>query len=87
MTVVWGFVGMLVGVVIAAQLLFPALNFDLPWLTYSRLRPEAPTTVQLASCDSLAAVERTAHALGISLSSLAVVLNAQRLLRNTREAR
>ena len=39
MTVVWGIVGMLVGVVIAAQLVWPALNFDLPWLTYSRLRP------------------------------------------------
>ncbi|HRX91031.1 MAG TPA: cbb3-type cytochrome c oxidase subunit I, partial [Steroidobacteraceae bacterium] len=39
MTVVWGIVGMLVGVIIAAQLIWPALNFDLPWLTYSRLRP------------------------------------------------
>ncbi|HYF58311.1 MAG TPA: cytochrome-c oxidase, cbb3-type subunit I [Burkholderiaceae bacterium] len=39
MTVVWGVVGMLVGVVIAAQLAFPALNFDLPWLSYGRLRP------------------------------------------------
>ncbi|MFN2382419.1 MAG: cbb3-type cytochrome c oxidase subunit I, partial [Guyparkeria sp.] len=39
MTVVWGIVGMLVGVVIAAQLVWPALNFDIPWLTYSRLRP------------------------------------------------
>ncbi|MDX1454383.1 MAG: cytochrome-c oxidase, cbb3-type subunit I [Gammaproteobacteria bacterium] len=39
MTVVWGIVGMLVGVIIAAQLLFPSLNFDIPWLTYSRLRP------------------------------------------------
>jgi cytochrome c oxidase cbb3-type subunit 1 len=39
MTVVWGIVGMLVGVIIAAQLVWPALNFDLPWLTYSRLRP------------------------------------------------
>jgi cytochrome c oxidase cbb3-type subunit 1 len=39
MTVVWGVVGMLVGVIIAAQLAFPALNFDIPWLTYSRLRP------------------------------------------------
>jgi cytochrome c oxidase cbb3-type subunit 1 len=39
MTVVWGIVGMAVGVLIAAQLLWPALNFDLPWLTYSRLRP------------------------------------------------
>lgn len=39
MAVVWGVVGMAVGVLIAAQLYFPALNFDLPWLTFSRLRP------------------------------------------------
>jgi len=39
MTVIWGIVGMLVGVVIAAQLAWPALNFDIPWLTFSRLRP------------------------------------------------
>jgi cytochrome c oxidase cbb3-type subunit 1 len=39
MTVVWGLVGMLVGVWIAAQLAWPQLNFDIPWLTYSRLRP------------------------------------------------
>jgi cytochrome c oxidase cbb3-type subunit I len=39
MTVVWGIVGMAVGVFIAAQLVWPALNFDIPWLTYSRLRP------------------------------------------------
>lgn len=39
MTVVWGIVGMLVGVLIAAQLLWPALNFEIPWLTYGRLRP------------------------------------------------
>ena len=39
MTIVWGIVGMLVGVVIAAQLVWPQLNFDIPWLTYSRLRP------------------------------------------------
>ena len=38
-TVVWGVVGMLVGVIIAAQLAFPALNFDIAWLTYGRLRP------------------------------------------------
>lgn len=28
-----------VGVLIAAQLVWPQLNFDTPWLTYSRLRP------------------------------------------------
>ena len=39
MTVVWGFVGMLVGVWIAAQLAWPELNLDLPWLSYGRLRP------------------------------------------------
>jgi len=39
MTVVWGIVGMLVGVVIAAQLAWPELNFGIAWLTYGRLRP------------------------------------------------
>lgn len=39
MTVIWGLVGTLVGVLIAAQLVWPALNFETPWLTYSRLRP------------------------------------------------
>jgi cytochrome c oxidase cbb3-type subunit 1 len=39
MTVIWGLFGTLVGVLIAAQLIWPALNFDTPWLTYSRLRP------------------------------------------------
>ena len=39
MSVVWGIVGMLVGVLIAAQLAWPALNFEVPWLTFGRLRP------------------------------------------------
>jgi cytochrome c oxidase cbb3-type subunit 1 len=39
MTVIWGLVGTFVGALIAAQLIWPALNFDTPWLTYSRLRP------------------------------------------------
>lgn len=39
MTIVWGIIGMGLGVFIAAQLFAPALNFDLPWLTFSRLRP------------------------------------------------
>ncbi len=39
MTVIWGVVGMLVGVIIAAQLTWPELNFGIPWLTYGRLRP------------------------------------------------
>ena len=39
MTVVWGIVGMAVGVLLAAQLYWPALNFDLPWFHFGRLRP------------------------------------------------
>ena len=39
MTIVWGLVGMSVGVLIASQLAWPVLNFDIPWLTFSRLRP------------------------------------------------
>jgi cytochrome c oxidase cbb3-type subunit 1 len=39
MTVVWGVVGMLVGVIIAAQLAWPELNFDNPYLSFGRLRP------------------------------------------------
>ena len=38
-SVIWGAVGMLVGVIIAAQLRYWQLNFDLPWLTFGRLRP------------------------------------------------
>ena len=39
MTIVWGIVGMLVGVIIASQLIWPELNFGVPWLSYGRLRP------------------------------------------------
>src|SRR6476619_3319837 len=39
MTVVWGIVGMLVGVIIAAQLLWPEFLGGIPWLSYGRLRP------------------------------------------------
>ena len=39
MTVVWGIVGMSVGVLIAAQLVWPSLNFDTAWLSFGRLRP------------------------------------------------
>src|SRR5438552_742347 len=38
-SVVWGLVGMLVGVIIAAQLAFPDLTYGIPWLSYGRLRP------------------------------------------------
>jgi cytochrome c oxidase cbb3-type subunit 1 len=39
MACVWGVVGMLVGVIIAAQLVWPELNLGLPWTTFGRLRP------------------------------------------------
>jgi cytochrome c oxidase cbb3-type subunit 1 len=39
MTVVWGIVGMFVGVYIAAELVWPALNLGLPWTSFGRLRP------------------------------------------------
>ncbi len=39
MTIIWGIVGMLVGVFIAAQLIWPELNFNQPWLSFGRLRP------------------------------------------------
>ena len=37
--VLWGIVGMLVGVIAAAQLTWPELNLGIPWLSYGRLRP------------------------------------------------
>jgi cytochrome c oxidase cbb3-type subunit I/II len=38
-SVIWGAVGMLVGVFVASQLNYWRLNFNLPWLTFGRLRP------------------------------------------------
>ena len=67
MTIVWGIVGMLVGVVIAAQLAWPALNFDVPWLTYGRLRPLHTNAVIFAFggsalfATSYYVVQRTCH--------------------------
>ena len=39
MAIIWGVIGMLVGVIIAAQLIWPELDFGLSWLSYGRLRP------------------------------------------------
>ena len=67
MTVIWGIVGMLVGVIIAAQLAFPELNFDIPWLTYGRLRPLHTNAVIFAFggsalfATSYYVVQRTCH--------------------------
>ena len=67
MTLVWGIVGMLVGVVIAAQLLWPDLTYGIPWLSYGRLRPLHTNAVIFAfgGCALFAtsyyAVQRTCH--------------------------
>lgn len=72
MTVIWGVVGMAVGVFIASQLVWPALNFDTPWLTFSRLRPLHTNTVIFAFggsalfATSLYVVQRTCQARLIS---------------------
>lgn len=72
MSVVWGIVGMAVGVLIAAQLMFPALNFDTSWLSFGRLRPLHTNAVIFAfggcvlMATSLHCVQRTSYARLIS---------------------
>ena len=67
MSVVWGVVGMLVGVFIAAELIWPDLNLGLPWLSYGRLRPLHTNAVIFAfgGCALFATsyyvVQRTCH--------------------------
>ena len=67
MTVIWGIVGMAVGVLIAAQLAWPVLNFDIAWLTFGRLRPLHTNAVIFAfgGCALFATsyyvVQRTCH--------------------------
>ena len=65
MTVIWGIVGMLVGVIIAAQLVWPELNFG--FLHFGRLRPLHTNAVIFAfgGCALFATsywcVQRTSH--------------------------
>jgi cytochrome c oxidase cbb3-type subunit 1 len=67
MTVIWGIVGMLVGVIIAAELIWPDLNFGLPYLSYGRLRPLHTNAVIFAFggsalfASSYHIVQRTCH--------------------------
>jgi len=81
MTVVWGIVGMLVGVIIAAQLYWPTLGEGIPWLGYGRLRPLHTNAVIFAfgGCaliaTSLHVVQRTCHVRLIS-DKLAVIVAA-----------
>jgi cytochrome c oxidase cbb3-type subunit 1 len=66
MTVIWGIVGMLVGVIIAAELIWPQLNL-VEWLSYGRLRPLHTNAVIFAfgGCALFAtsyySVQRTCH--------------------------
>ncbi len=68
MTVVWGIVGMLVGVFIAAELMFPDMAYGIPWLSYGRLRPLHTNAVVFAFggsalfATSYYVVQRTCHA-------------------------
>ncbi|TQV87500.1 cytochrome-c oxidase, cbb3-type subunit I [Aliikangiella coralliicola] len=68
MTVVWGIVGMLVGVIIAAQLFWPDLTYGIEYLTYGRLRPLHTNAVIFAfggcalMATSLYVVQRTCQA-------------------------
>jgi cytochrome c oxidase cbb3-type subunit 1 len=67
MTVVWGIVGMLVGVIIATQLMFPDMTYGIPWLSYGRLRPLHTNAVIFAFggsalfATSYYVVQRTCH--------------------------
>ncbi len=67
MTLVWGIVGMLVGVIIAAQLIWPDLTYGIPWLSYGRLRPLHTNAVIFAFggsalfATSYYIVQRTCH--------------------------
>ncbi len=67
MTVVWGIVGMFVGVLIAAQLIWPDLTHGIPWLSFGRLRPLHTNAVIFAfgGCGligtSYYVVQRTCH--------------------------
>ncbi|MDR7148804.1 cytochrome c oxidase cbb3-type subunit 1 [Hydrogenophaga palleronii] len=66
-SVIYGVVGMLVGVIIAAQLTWPELNMGIEWLTYGRLRPLHTNAVIFAFGGSVLfatsyyVVQRTCH--------------------------
>jgi cytochrome c oxidase cbb3-type subunit 1 len=65
---VWGIAGFTVGVLIAFQLAFPALNFDLAFLNFGRMRPLHTSAVIFAFggnvllATSLYVVQRTSRA-------------------------
>ena len=44
-TIIWGVFGMSAGLYIASELAWPFLNFDIPYITFGRLRPVHTTSV------------------------------------------
>ncbi len=67
-TLFWGMAGFLVGLLIASQLAFPALNLGLEWTSFGRLRPLHTSAVIFAFggnaliCTSYFVVQRTCRA-------------------------
>ncbi|MHA1553837.1 MAG: cytochrome-c oxidase, cbb3-type subunit I [Alphaproteobacteria bacterium] len=67
-TMFWGIAGFSVGLWAALELAFPVLNFDLPWISFGRLRPLHTSAVIFAFggnallASSLYAVQRTSRA-------------------------
>ncbi len=53
MALVWGVSAMVVGIYLAAELIWPILNLDLPGLTFGRLRPVHTTLAIFGFCGSL----------------------------------
>ncbi len=66
--VLWGVAGFLVGLIVALELAYPILNFDLPWISFGRLRPLHTSAVIFAFggnvllATSLYIVQRTSRA-------------------------
>jgi hypothetical protein len=64
----WGIAGFAVGLWAALELAFPVLNFDLPWLSFGRIRPLHTSAVIFAFggnvliATSFYVVQRTSHA-------------------------
>src|SRR3974390_2296732 len=80
LAVFWGIAGFTVGLIIALQLAYPVLNFDLPWTSFGRLRPLHTSAVIFAFggnvliATSFYVVQRTCRAqLAVSLAPWFVV--------------
>jgi len=65
---IWGLAGFLVGVIVAFQMAYPVLNFDLPWISFGRLRTLHTSAVIFAFggnvllATSMYVVQRTSRA-------------------------